>query len=285
MNIECYLCKNKQLKERSGNVRDNPSLKVLECSSCGLVFLSSFEHIKDDFYEKSGIHNSQVPPIEAWDKEANADGIRHFESLKDKLVGSSLLDFGCGTGNFLLKARALTDKIAGVEPEERLVEYCRSNGIKVYSSISKIPSGEKYDFITLFHVLEHLVNPRDVLIRLKDFLSSKGEIIIEVPNADDALLSLYENKAFSEFTYWSCHLFLFNPGTLKSIASQAGLKVNYIKQVQRYPLSNHLYWLANGMPGGHKEWGFLNSEELNKAYAKQLAGINKCDSVLASLSI
>jgi len=109
-------------------------------------------------------------------------------------------------------------------------------------------------------------------------------LIVEVPNANDALLKLYQNEAFSHFTYWSCHLFLFTPHTLSKLAESAGLHVNYIKQIQRYPLSNHLYWLVNGKPGGHRKWHFLDSNELLTAYEKQLASVGLCDTILGSFS-
>ena len=141
-----------------------------------------------------------------------------------------------------------------------------------------------YNIITMFHVLEHIPDPKSILSELSELLSNDGQIIVEVPNADDALLTLYHNEPFSHFTYWSCHLFLFTAENLKMLASQIGLKVNYIRQLQRYPLSNHLYWLAKGKPGGHQQWHFLDSPEINTAYEKSLASIGKCDTVIVSIS-
>ena len=69
-------------------------------------------------------------------------------------------------------------------------------------------------------------------------------MILEVPNSDDALLTLYESKDFQNFTYWSQHLFLFNTKTMAELIEQTGLKLNGIKHIQRYPLSNHMYWLS-----------------------------------------
>ena len=91
-------------------------------------------------------------------------------------------------------------------------------------------------------------------------------------------------KPFSNFTYWSCHLFLFTAKTLKRLFPQVNLKVNYIKQIQRYLLDNHLYWLANGKPYSHQKWHFLNSLELHAAYEKQLAVIGKRDTIVVSVS-
>ncbi len=55
---QCYLCGGTEFNKRPGSVRDNPELEVLECASCGLVFLSSFDHIRDGFYE-----NSEMPTV------------------------------------------------------------------------------------------------------------------------------------------------------------------------------------------------------------------------------
>lgn len=198
-----------------------------------------------------------------------------------------LLDFGCGAGGFLLRAKALTANSHGVEPESRLKSHFDDCRLTVFHSISDIPGSireEGYDIITLFHVLEHLSNPKSVLIELSKILADKGQIIIEVPNANDALLTFYKNKEFSNFTYWSCHLFLYTPKTLKMLFMETGLKINYIKQVQRYPLSNHSYWLIRGKPGGHKKWSFLNSVIIQSIYEKILSAFGKCDTLIASIS-
>ncbi|RXJ96280.1 methyltransferase, partial [Arcobacter sp. CECT 8989] len=105
-------------------------------------------------------------------------------------------------------------------------------------------------------------------------------------NANDALLTIYKNLPFSEFTYWSCHLFLYTEHTLKILAKQCGLNVDFIKYIQRYPLSNHLYWLSNGKPGGDKEWGsFIDSTELTNAYEAQLSSIGATDTIICQFSI
>ena len=109
-------------------------------------------------------------------------------------------------------------------------------------------------------------------------------MIIEVPNSDDALLTLYENSDFQKFTYWSQHLFLFNAKTMAELIKQVGLKINWIKHVQRYPLSNHLHWLAKGKPGGHKKWNFLNNSQLDQEYEHQLAAIGKTDTIIVGIS-
>lgn len=276
-----------EFNKRSGSVRDNTDIEVLECASCGLVFLSSFDHIRDGFYESSEMHSEEMPDVQVWLKETAWDDERRFQYLKSVMPNRSLLDFGCGAGGFLLKALDLAATAHGVEPEIRLSSHYQSHGLTVFQNLSDISTdirGGGYDIITMFHVLEHIPNPRSILRELSKMLASDGQIIVEVPNANDALLTLYNNKPFSNFTYWSCHLFLYTAKTLQMLFDQMNLKVNYIKQIQRYSLPNHLYWLANGKPGGHQKWHFLDSPELHAAYEKQLAVIGKCDTVVASVS-
>ena len=284
---ECYLCGGTNFNKRPGSVRDRPELEVFECASCGLVFLSSFDHIRDDFYESSEMHGKDALDIQDWIRETKWDDERRFQYLESVLPNRRLLDFGCGTGGFLLKARDLAAMAHGVELEKRLSRHYESRGLTVFQNLSDVPNDIRergYDIITMFHVLEHIPNPKSILVELSDILADGGQIIVEVPNADDALLTLYKNEPFSNFTYWSCHLFLFTAKTLVMLFTQVNLKVNYIKQIQRYPLANHLYWLANGKPGGHQKWHFLNSPELHVAYEKQLASIGACDTILASFS-
>ncbi len=282
---QCYLCNGVEFDKRADHVRDNPCLSVLECLSCGLVFLSSFEHIRDGFYENSGMHGENLPDIGAWLDETSRDDVRHFEYLKPALDNSRLLDFGCGAGGFLLKAKSAAQVAHGIEMEGRLKSHFQGQGLTVFQNFDEIP-GEfigKYDLITMFHVLEHIADPKASLTQLSKLLAPGGQLIIEVPSADDALLSLYRCKSFSDFTYWGCHLFLYTAKTLEMLFKQINLKISYIKQVQRYPLSNHFYWLTEGKPGGHKKWQFLDSGEINSAYEKQLASIGKCDTLLASV--
>ena len=279
------MCNGTKFKKRPGSVRDNIKLKVLECKNCGLVFLSSFSHITSDHYKKSGMHGEKKPNIDKWLSETYSDDIRRFNFIKEKIVNKSLLDFGCGIGGFLqlIQKSKLPLSVTGLEQEEALKESFSDRQLNVFSDIMDIPRSEKYDIITAFHVIEHLSDPVSTLIELSKLLKINGEIIIEVPSSDDALLTLYECDAFSHFTYWSQHLFLFNKKTFSDLIDKTPLKLNWIKNIQRYPLSNHLYWLSKGLPGGHEVWKFMNNTQLNKAYEKQLEAIGKTDTIIASI--
>lgn len=280
--MNCYLCNSTSFTTRKGQVRDAPDLKILECTHCGLVTLSSLSHIHAGFYEDSGMHGTVPMPMDTWLKETDWDDQRRFDMLKSMLPNKKLLDFGCGAGGFLNKARHLAGMAAGIELELRVREYWRDQ-ITIYPGLES--AGGEYDLITAFHVVEHLSDPGAMLKILASKLSKNGRMVLEVPSSEDALLTIYESDAFQRFTYWSQHLFLFNAETLRRLIEQAGLRIVTIQQHQRYPLSNHLHWLSQCKAGGHQKWAFLDSPELKAAYANALAATGKCDTLIAHLGL
>ena len=286
--MTCYLCGSGQCTRRKGQVRDNKNANINQCDTCGLVFLTGVKREDVEvFYQDGGMHGcaEKAVPVDRWLREAAHDDIRRFNNLREQITNKSVLDFGCGTGGFLQNARDVAESVTGVELEERLRPHFQSTQLEVCADVGSLDTKRTFDVITAFHVIEHLPDPRHILELLKGRLTPGGQIIVEVPSADDALLTLYENEPFSRFTYWSCHLYLFNASTLDRLARQAGLRVVYVKYIQRYPLSNHLHWLATGKPGGHKIWGFLDSSDLSIAYENSLARIGRTDTILASLII
>jgi 2-polyprenyl-3-methyl-5-hydroxy-6-metoxy-1,4-benzoquinol methylase len=121
--FNCYLCDSISFITRKGQVRDAPDLKILECTDCGLVTLSSQEHIQDGFYEDSGMHGTQLTPIDSWLKDSEWDDQRRFDMVKAMLPNKKLLDFGCGAGGFLSKARQLAASVEGIDLELRVQKY------------------------------------------------------------------------------------------------------------------------------------------------------------------
>ena len=75
--------------------------------------------------------------------------------------------------------------------------------------------------------------------------------------------------------------YLYSNQTLKALIEKAGLRIDFIQQIQRYPLANHLYWLSHNKPGGHQEWGMLTDYELDKAYGDKLAKLGIADTIIA----
>ncbi len=277
----CYLCGSTSYEILHQGVRDRKDVDVFKCRNCGLVCLSSFDHINDQFYEDSQMLGGTVN-LSQYRKKSFQDDLRRFNMLSQSITDKNILDFGCGAGGFLKLAIERARNVEGLELDATIRKALNEmDGIRTYRSIEDLKS--RYDLITMFHVLEHLPDPKYFLNNLRDCLELNGQLIIEVPNADDALLTLYRSSHFADFTYWSCHLYLYTAETLRKLAESCGYMVKYVKQIQRYPLSNHLYWLSHQQPGGHQIWELLNSSILNEAYEQQLAGIGKCDTIIACL--
>jgi 2-polyprenyl-3-methyl-5-hydroxy-6-metoxy-1,4-benzoquinol methylase len=279
-NQQCYLCGSRNRLLRSGKVRDNITIVPLECCNCGLVYLSSFNHIATGFYEDSLMHKNRPCEHDIIKQISYEDTSRRYKQFITELAQKRVLDVGCGDGQFLALAKTIAKNVKGVEPDKQWGEHYRHLGITVKSSIGDFGQDDIFDTITLFHVLEHIQDPIPFLSHVKRLLPKEGRLIVEVPSADDALLTLYKNKPFSEFTYWSCHLYLYTPATLKLLFEKSGFTLIEMKQFQRYPLSNHLYWLSMGKPKGQTHWKELCRPVLEEAYAETLAAIGKCDTLI-----
>ena len=281
--MECYLCGSKKNIKRRGHPRDNKSISILECSECSLVFLDNFDHIDDNFYQESNMHNEefQSNSIKEWLEDTKIDDIRRIEQHKSKFKNKNILDFGCGAGGFLKRAKNIANKVKGIELDKGVKKYWEGIIEIDYTLEETINTKDLFDIITLFHVFEHIKDPITLLKNISKSIDKKGEIIIEVPSSEDALLTLYDCEPFQKFSYWSNHLFLFNNSTLKALIEKSGLRVKSIQNYQRYSLSNHLYWLSKGKPNGHKQWSFLNSTAIDLAYSKSLEKIEKTDTLIA----
>ena len=219
-------------------------------------------------------------------KDTQIDDKRRYEFLKEKVTNQDVLDFGCGIGGFLDYTKQIAKSVVGIELEEALQASFKSRELTVFRNINYAKeSGNKWDLITAFHVIEHLKDPVEMIKELSTLLNEEGEMIIEVPSSEDALLSLYNSSQFQNFTYWSQHLFLFNQRTIHLLVEKTGLKLNWIKHIQRYPLSNHLYWLSKGKPGGHKKLAFMYDNSLNEKYEQQLASLGLTDTIILGVSL
>lgn len=262
--------------------RDRADIDVYECVACHTKQLSI---IGVNDYSNGFMNGSRFLSHDEIKKrlgDCRNDDVRRAKYVMPMIVGKSVLDFGCGFGGFLQEIKGAAAKCEGVELSKQEREYVLSQNISCFEDISE--TSTRYDYITLFHVFEHLELPVDYLRKLCSHLNDEGMLIIEVPNSNDALLSMYNCSAFADFTYWSAHLYLYSINGFKMIVDQVpSLELVKVEQIQRYPLANHLYWLACGLPGGGDKWNLLLDEELDDCYAKVLSKLQACDTLMFTL--
>lgn len=190
----------------------------------------------------------------------------------------SLLDVGAGSGDFLLDIQGKLGKVSAVEPNNGLQSLItkKLSHATVFKDMSKIR--EDFDVITAFHVIEHILDPIGFLSNLKKILKPNGFIIIETPHANEALLSIYQSKEYSDCTFWTEHVVIYTPNFLSNLCARYFKNISYIP-TQRYNLANHLYWLSHGKPGGHFYFSHLVNQSLNADYAKALSQVCAEDTI------
>ena len=165
------------------------------------------------------------------------------KNLKNKLkivqkhnVGKKLLDFGAGTGDFLVVAQKAGWIVSGVEPNENAKEKAFQKGLILKESLEDL-NNEKYDVITLWHVLEHLPNLNDQITRLCNLLSENGILIIAVPNFK-SYDALYYKKYWAAFDV-PRHLWHFSKSSIKKIFLKQGMTILKI-----YPMLFDAYYVS-----------------------------------------
>lgn len=285
--IDLGISSEDSIKKFHDRVRDTDEVSVLKCHKSGVYFLNNNDFGSEDVYKN-------ISDFDYWNRDWNKhkanqkngpkifdDDIRRVEQFTSFIKDKTWLDFGCGSGGALRAAAGIAKEALGLEIQPGPRDFLNTSGIKCLESLDEIEN-ESLDLITLFHVYEHLSSPIDILDKLSSKLVSGGKLIIEVPQANDVLLSLFDLASFKDFTFWSEHLILHTRSSLSSFISEcSSLDLEVIEGYQRYPLSNHLYWLSKNLPGGHEKWSFLNNNLLHEAYTKTLQSIDKTDTLIA----
>jgi 2-polyprenyl-3-methyl-5-hydroxy-6-metoxy-1,4-benzoquinol methylase len=137
-----------------------------------------------------------------------------------------LFEVGCGGGQLLLRARARGYLVEGIDLDPRAVAFAGEQlGLPVRNiPLEALAPEERYDVIVLFGVLEHVAEPRGMLVRLRDHLAPGGALVIGVPNAASlnrrvSRLSRHDWDMFLE----PGHLYHYDIRTLGALAVAAGL--------------------------------------------------------------
>ncbi len=161
----------------------------------------------------------------------------------------SVLDYGTATGEFLAYLLKKTLTVSGVEPNKnarKLANEITNNNVKV--SIDELT--DKYDAITLWHVLEHVPDVDDLIHKLKARLNNAGILMIAVPN-----FTSYDAQYYA--AHWAAydvprHLWHFSPLAIQKLFEKHQMKV--VGQKPLYFDSFYVSLLSEQYKTGKKNW-------------------------------
>lgn len=173
--------------------------------------------------------------------------------LKNTAHKNTLLDYGCGTGDFLHYCKSKGWDTYGLEPDNKARSIAQQkNQNNIIASLDDL-NDEKFSVITLWHVLEHVHDLNSLLKQLRSRLEEKGRLVIAVPNVD-----AYDAKIYKE--HWAAydvprHLFHFNQLTFRALINKNKFKV---KAIHPMKLDAFYVSLLSEKYLGHKN-GFIKS--------------------------
>ncbi|QDF30236.1 class I SAM-dependent methyltransferase [Halarcobacter anaerophilus] len=223
---KCPICGNKTYKSffkienfqffSDSNISKQVDINNVQCDNCLAVFMNPcyskkgfpilFEEAGMSYGSSEGRPNEQV----TWLKN---------RKLLNKEV--RVLDIGCGSGNFLSCLPLDVAKV-GVDIDKTSIDLAKEkyeNIEFICSSFEDLNYQEDIDLITMYHVLEHLSNPKEVLIRLNDLSNENTKLLIEVPIIENGLTNDI-NGFFSVQ-----HLTHFSRNSFKNILQLSGWEI------------------------------------------------------------
>ena len=270
--LKLGVIKDENVEIFSKNTRDRDNIIVYRDNKSKVIFIDE-HYVGNDEYQsgqyREDINNGNLEDV--------LDVKRRWENYKHFAIDKNIVDYGCGNGNFLRVANDYVKSLYGIEIQKDYNKQINQSGIECLFNMNTI---KDIDTFFLFHCLEHLPDPLDTLKQIHAKLIDGGNIIIEVPHAKDFLIDQLDS--FKDFTLWSQHLVLHTRESLNLLLLEAGFRNIHITGVQRYGLANHLTWLKDKKPGGHKNFlSIIETENLKNSYADALSKLDANDTLIA----
>ncbi|MDF2156410.1 class I SAM-dependent methyltransferase [Algoriphagus sp. CAU 1675] len=237
---KCPLCKSGLFLNHS-EIKDfavsGETFVICKCQSCDLLFTNPrpkqseinpyydfqeyYSH-KDESKSFTGYIYNQVRKLNIKQK------LKLINKLHNK---GKLLDYGCGTAEFLQAAKEDGWKVKGLEPNDKaraLSNIKLPN--KIVGELEELKNSQKFDVITLFHVLEHIHKLRKTLKKLITILNTDGYIIIAVPNPESPDAKLYGQN----WAGWDVprHLYHFNEKSIQTLCKEFDLEIKEKKPMK-----------------------------------------------------
>jgi SAM-dependent methyltransferase len=145
----------------------------------------------------------------------------------------TLLDVGCGSGEFLRRMRALGWAVRGVESDQAAVDIARRvHGLDVRTETLANLRDASFDAVTMHHVIEHVPDPPGFIRDAGRLLRQGGVLVIVTPNSQ----SLASGWFGRNWVHWDPprHLHVFSRRSLRVVVERAGLSCKIVRTTARY---------------------------------------------------
>jgi SAM-dependent methyltransferase len=218
MDRSCNACDG-PLAPRLAAVRDPQSLEPFDihrCGSCGLGHTSPIPEDIGAYYGAAyyGKRHSFT------DRYCLARRLRFLTRAAPR--PGTLLDVGCGDGNFLKAASGVGWTAIGTDIGGAL-ENAQANGLEAYGSLDEVRERAPFDAVTMWHTLEHFPDPKDTLERVRTLVAEDATLIVAVPDAAGLQASFFRRNWFHLDV--PRHLYHFSRRALESLLRRAGFRV------------------------------------------------------------
>jgi len=278
--MHCSICGEDLFKSRTIARKDeirfkcyNTRRKIVECKNCKTVQLipqwsdKELEKIYKNYNQQKDFSNQKTP----------SDRISKY--IKRYINRNySILEVGCGSGSNVRYLTKHKYHIVGIDKDFSVTD----EKAKIYCNdiFDKELDNAKYDFIYGLHILEHMKDPIKFISRLKDLLKDNGTILLEFPNLEDPLLTIYKIKEFEKFYYRPDHHFFYTIETVSGLLYRNKIINCTVERKQNYGIVNHLNWLIRKKPTNLK----INIPILDNLYKWYLCRIlKKSDTIVLTI--
>lgn len=205
---------------------------VYECARCHLRFTQDVPaaHEIGRYYQSEEYishSNTSVGFVNGLYQRVRRVTLAQKRRLLRELTGratGSLLDVGCGTGEFAHAMREAGWHVRGLEPDAGARAYAKTEyGLTVEEPRALYKLHGTFDAVTLWHVLEHVHELHPYLDRLRELIDGSGVLVIAVPNYTSPDAERYG-------AHWAAydvprHLYHFSPDSLRRLLLSHDLEV------------------------------------------------------------
>lgn len=253
----CTICGSKGHEVIRDTLRHGIKRNVLRCKKCGFVFLEPRTSGSAAYYSGKEYRKMYGPTLKKASTPQEIFDI--YFPFQERIIDEfrkvlrpnmKVLDVGCSTGHLLAALKGKVKTRVGVELNKKEAAFVRKmQKIQVYSEpIESVKISEgPFDLVVSARVLEHVDDPHIFLEAIARQLKPGGYVYLDIPNLDDALISLFKISGYADRYFREPHLSYFSPKTFGLLIKKAGFR-GTIKTVQRYNFLNAMNWVQTGKP-------------------------------------